>query len=77
MVLVFSGHYIRAVWVWVLRQFFVFLRHLSIMNTYYVADEHGYRVVESNAVPISSWGAKADGNQGSFVDYESEGGAKQ
>ncbi|XP_042219387.1 uncharacterized protein LOC121864430 [Homarus americanus] len=43
----------------------------------YVADEHGYRVVESNAVPISSWGAKADGNQGSFVDYESEGGAKQ
>ncbi|KAG7170526.1 hypothetical protein Hamer_G023993, partial [Homarus americanus] len=31
----------------------------------------------SNAVPISSWGAKADGNQGSFVDYESEGGAKQ
>nr|XP_045597527.1 cuticular protein 47Eg-like [Procambarus clarkii] len=40
----------------------------------YVADENGYRVLDSNAVPVSSWGARADGNQGSFVDYEGEGG---
>ncbi|KAK8720898.1 hypothetical protein OTU49_013044 [Cherax quadricarinatus] len=38
----------------------------------YVADEDGYRVLESNAVPVSSWGAKADGTQGSFQDYETE-----
>ncbi|XP_071534583.1 uncharacterized protein [Panulirus ornatus] len=36
----------------------------------YVADEDGYRVLESNAIPISSYGARADGNQGSFADYE-------
>ncbi|XP_071534956.1 uncharacterized protein [Panulirus ornatus] len=39
----------------------------------YVADEDGYRVVESNAVPIDADGVAADGNQGSFSDYEGEG----
>ncbi|XP_076028397.1 larval cuticle protein 2-like [Oratosquilla oratoria] len=29
----------------------------------YVADEHGYRVVESNAVPVSGAGVRADGGQ--------------
>ncbi|XP_068214624.1 uncharacterized protein [Palaemon carinicauda] len=32
----------------------------------YIADEDGYRVVDSNAVPVSHDGVKADGNQGSF-----------
>ena len=32
----------------------------------YVADSNGYRVIESNAVPASSDGVLADGNQGSF-----------
>ncbi|XP_076028505.1 larval cuticle protein 2-like [Oratosquilla oratoria] len=29
----------------------------------YVADEHGYRVVESNAVPVSGAGVRANGEQ--------------
>ena len=44
----------------------------------YVADELGYRVMESNAVPENSEGLKADGNQGAFEDEgeEGEGGEK-
>ncbi|XP_037780972.1 larval cuticle protein 2-like [Penaeus monodon] len=40
----------------------------------YVADEDGYRVLESNAVPVSHGGAQADGNQGAFGEGEGEGG---
>ncbi|XP_076028418.1 uncharacterized protein LOC143017514 [Oratosquilla oratoria] len=36
----------------------------------YVADEHGYRVVESNAVPVSGTGVRANGQQVSFDSYE-------
>ncbi|XP_050702002.1 larval cuticle protein 2-like [Eriocheir sinensis] len=36
----------------------------------YVADEDGYRVVESNVVPASVDGVRADGAQGSFVSVE-------
>merc|ERR1712121_352762 len=36
----------------------------------YVADEDGYRVVESNAVPVNHDGVAADGNQGAFGSYE-------
>ncbi|XP_071534851.1 uncharacterized protein [Panulirus ornatus] len=36
----------------------------------YVADDDGYRVLESNAVPASADGMKADGAQGSFVSLE-------
>ncbi|XP_042872988.1 uncharacterized protein LOC122253763 [Penaeus japonicus] len=36
----------------------------------YVADEDGYRVVESNAVPVNADGIAADGNQGSFTSEE-------
>ncbi|XP_042872964.1 uncharacterized protein LOC122253741 [Penaeus japonicus] len=32
----------------------------------YVADEDGYRVMESNAVPVNHDGMAADGNQGAF-----------
>ncbi|XP_064102158.1 cuticle protein 16.8-like [Macrobrachium nipponense] len=39
----------------------------------YVADEDGYRVVDSNAVPVSHAGVKADGNQGSFGGEEGTG----
>merc|ERR1712002_769669 len=38
----------------------------------YVADEDGYRIVESNAVPINHDGVSADGNQGAFGSYEEE-----
>ncbi|XP_068215113.1 cuticular protein 47Eg-like [Palaemon carinicauda] len=38
----------------------------------YVADEDGYRIVESNAVPVSHDGVAADGNQGSFTSEEEE-----
>ncbi|XP_064102171.1 uncharacterized protein LOC135212557 [Macrobrachium nipponense] len=34
----------------------------------YVADEKGYRVVESNAVPINADGVAADGSQGAMED---------
>ncbi|XP_068215117.1 larval cuticle protein 2-like [Palaemon carinicauda] len=36
----------------------------------YVADEDGYRVLESNAVPVSSNGVRANGQQGSFDSSE-------
>ncbi|XP_045597212.1 larval cuticle protein 2-like [Procambarus clarkii] len=36
----------------------------------YVADEDGYRIVESNVVPATAEGTKADGSQGSFVSLE-------
>ncbi|KAK7050065.1 hypothetical protein SK128_027580 [Halocaridina rubra] len=35
----------------------------------YIADDDGYRVVESNAVPVSD-GIAANGQQGSFVSLE-------
>merc|ERR1712002_486547 len=38
----------------------------------YVADEDGYRIVESNAVPVNHDGVSADGNQGAFGSYEEE-----
>ncbi|XP_076028433.1 uncharacterized protein LOC143017528 [Oratosquilla oratoria] len=38
----------------------------------YVADEDGYRVVESNAVPVSGAGVRADGQQVSFDSFESD-----
>merc|ERR1711936_809385 len=37
----------------------------------YVADEDGFRVLESNAIPASLDGVRADGNQGSFTSLES------
>ncbi|XP_027230126.1 uncharacterized protein [Penaeus vannamei] len=43
----------------------------------YVADEDGYRVVESNAVPVNADGVAADGNQGSFTSEEGEGGDEE
>ena len=45
----------------------------------YVADELGYRVIESNAVPETSDGVKADGNQGAFSgeEGEEEGGERK
>nr|XP_027224424.1 cuticular protein 47Eg-like [Penaeus vannamei] len=39
----------------------------------YVADEDGYRVLESNAVPVNHDGMAADGNQGAFGEEEGEG----
>ncbi|XP_068214664.1 cuticular protein 47Eg-like [Palaemon carinicauda] len=36
----------------------------------YVADDDGYRVVESNAVPATDDGVRANGQQGSFVSSE-------
>ncbi|XP_076028424.1 uncharacterized protein LOC143017519 [Oratosquilla oratoria] len=44
------------------------------VNLYYkyVADEYGYRIVESNAVPVSGAGVRADGQQVSFDSYEVE-----
>ncbi|XP_071534855.1 uncharacterized protein [Panulirus ornatus] len=36
----------------------------------YVADDAGYRVLDSNAVPTSANGIRADGGQGSFVSVE-------
>ncbi|XP_069984549.1 cuticle protein CP14.6-like [Penaeus vannamei] len=38
----------------------------------YIADENGYRVVESNAVPINADGIYADGKQGAFESDEYE-----
>merc|ERR1719312_1511240 len=38
----------------------------------YVADDDGFRVLESNAVPASLDGIRADGNQGSFTSFESD-----
>ncbi|XP_076028427.1 uncharacterized protein LOC143017523 [Oratosquilla oratoria] len=42
-------------------------------NTHFVkwvADEDGYRVIESNAVPATLDGVQANGAQGSFVSLE-------
>ncbi|XP_064104123.1 larval cuticle protein 16/17-like [Macrobrachium nipponense] len=36
----------------------------------YVADEDGYRVLESNVVPATADGVRANGEQGSFVSLE-------
>ncbi|XP_076028428.1 uncharacterized protein LOC143017524 [Oratosquilla oratoria] len=36
----------------------------------WVADEDGYRVIESNAVPATLDGVQANGEQGSFVSLE-------
>merc|ERR1719187_1780071 len=36
----------------------------------YIADDDGYRVVESNAVPVSAHGVRANGQQGSFLSSE-------
>ncbi|XP_045597223.1 cuticular protein 47Eg-like [Procambarus clarkii] len=38
----------------------------------YIADKDGYRVLESNAVPVTADGVKADGRQGSFVSSEED-----
>ncbi|KAK3881734.1 hypothetical protein Pcinc_013848 [Petrolisthes cinctipes] len=38
----------------------------------YVADEDGYRVLESNAVPITDGGVAANGAQGSFSSDSDE-----
>lgn len=44
----------------------------------YIADEYGYRVVESNAVPRDANGLAADGNQGSFSgEGGDDGGAEE
>ncbi|XP_042872969.1 cuticle protein 16.8-like [Penaeus japonicus] len=36
----------------------------------YIADELGYRITSTNAVPMTQAGVKADGNQGSFNALE-------
>ncbi|XP_071534560.1 uncharacterized protein [Panulirus ornatus] len=36
----------------------------------YIADDDGFRVLDTNAVPVSGAGVKADGTQGSFVSSE-------
>ncbi|XP_071534572.1 uncharacterized protein [Panulirus ornatus] len=36
----------------------------------YIADDDGYRVLDTNAVPVSDAGVRADGTQGSFVSSE-------
>nr|XP_053650589.1 cuticle protein 16.8-like [Cherax quadricarinatus] len=38
----------------------------------YIADKDGYRVLESNAVPATVGGVRADGTQGSFVSSEED-----
>ena len=38
----------------------------------YIADDDGFRIVESNAVPVSAGGVRADGSQGSFISIEEE-----
>ena len=38
----------------------------------YIADEDGFRILESNAVPVSAGGVRADGSQGSFTSLESD-----
>ena len=47
-------------WTWESNEYFV----------KYVADENGYRVVESNVVPATHSGELADGNQVNFSDEE-------
>ncbi|XP_071534557.1 cuticle protein 16.8-like [Panulirus ornatus] len=36
----------------------------------YIADGNGFRILESNAVPATVQGVKADGTQGSFLSSE-------
>ncbi|XP_068214660.1 uncharacterized protein [Palaemon carinicauda] len=36
----------------------------------YIADDDGYRVLESNAVPATAFGIRANGQQGSFFSSE-------
>merc|ERR1712212_29397 len=36
----------------------------------YIADDDGFRIVDSNAVPVSVGGVRADGHQGSFLSSE-------
>jgi len=38
----------------------------------YVADGDGYRVLESNAIPATASGVRADGAQGAFHSYEDD-----
>uniref|UniRef100_A0A0P4VW62 Uncharacterized protein n=1 Tax=Scylla olivacea TaxID=85551 RepID=A0A0P4VW62_SCYOL len=38
----------------------------------YIADEDGYRVLESNAVPVTADGTPANGAQGSFSSEEDD-----
>ncbi|KAL7632672.1 UNVERIFIED_CONTAM: hypothetical protein RMT77_016997 [Armadillidium vulgare] len=38
----------------------------------YIADDDGFRVLDSNAIPVSPHGVKADGSQGSFLDFSDE-----
>ncbi|CAL4061609.1 unnamed protein product, partial [Meganyctiphanes norvegica] len=38
----------------------------------YIADEDGYRILESNVVPATLDNVRADGNQGSFTSFESD-----
>ncbi|XP_045114184.1 uncharacterized protein LOC123506291 [Portunus trituberculatus] len=38
----------------------------------YVADDDGYRVLESNAVPVTADGTPANGAQGSFSSEEDD-----
>nr|ABM54464.1 cuticle protein CB5 [Portunus pelagicus] len=38
----------------------------------YIADRHGYRIVESNAVPVTANGVRADGTQVPFSSEEND-----
>ncbi|KAF2364146.1 Insect cuticle protein [Trinorchestia longiramus] len=38
----------------------------------YIADDDGFRVLDSNAVPVNSDGVRADGTQGSFSSDEDD-----
>ncbi|CAL4095639.1 unnamed protein product [Meganyctiphanes norvegica] len=38
----------------------------------YIADDNGYRILESNVVPATIDNVRADGNQGSFTSLESD-----
>nr|AAV28478.1 calcified cuticle protein CP8.5 [Callinectes sapidus] len=38
----------------------------------YIADKRGYRIVESNAIPITANGVPADGTQGAFSSEEND-----
>ncbi|XP_064101929.1 uncharacterized protein LOC135212455 [Macrobrachium nipponense] len=38
----------------------------------YIADDDGYRVLDSNAIPVSPFGLRANGQQGSFFRSSEE-----
>lgn len=38
----------------------------------YIADDDGFRVLDSNAVPVTAGGVRADGTQGSFNSDEDD-----